>query len=136
MSKPIRAVFFDIGGTLGVVDLQTKTLTPFSDTVDLLRSLLKVSSIMAGVITNIPDDWTTKDAETMLAAAGILPFLDQRGLITSQKAHANKPDVHIYQFAADQLGVETSECLFIDDDVNNVTGACKAGMSAVRKAPH
>lgn len=49
-------------------------------------------------------------------------------------AGTSKPNPGIYEFAASQLGVQTSECLFIDDEAGHVLGACGAGMSTIRKA--
>jgi FMN phosphatase YigB (HAD superfamily) len=71
------------------------------------------------VITNIPENWTTDDVEKMLSAAGILGFFDHGGIITSVKAGASKPNPGIYEFAA-KSGVQTSECLFIDDETSDV----------------
>jgi HAD superfamily hydrolase (TIGR01509 family) len=73
------------------------------------------------------------DVEILLRAAGILKFLDVKGIITSVDAKASKPAERIYEYAAQQLDVRTSECLFIDDEAPNVIGACAAGMSAIRK---
>ena len=42
-----------------------------------------------------------------------------------------KPDPRIYRIAADRLGVETGDCLFVDDQPNFVDGALAAGMDAV-----
>ncbi|MBA3718518.1 MAG: HAD-IA family hydrolase, partial [Actinobacteria bacterium] len=42
-----------------------------------------------------------------------------------------KPDPRIYRIAADRLGVETDDCLFVDDQPNFVEGALEAGMDAV-----
>lgn len=42
-----------------------------------------------------------------------------------------KPDPRIYRIAAERLGVETRECLFVDDQPDFVAGAREAGMDAV-----
>jgi FMN phosphatase YigB (HAD superfamily) len=42
-----------------------------------------------------------------------------------------KPDPRIYRIAAERLGVETGDCLFVDDQPNFVEGALAAGMDAV-----
>ncbi len=133
MQKPIRAIFFDIGNTLGAVDLATKTLTPLAPVVGLLKSFCQVLNVPIGVISNTPDDWTPGDIRGMLDRAGLLPFLDASGIVTSVSARASKPVPEIYQFAALRFGLATAECLFIDDEIANVTGACAAGMSAIHK---
>ena len=46
-----------------------------------------------------------------------------------------KPDARIYQLAAQRSGLPTNECLFVDDFVENVKGACAAGMQALHFAP-
>jgi putative hydrolase of the HAD superfamily len=43
-----------------------------------------------------------------------------------------KPDPRIYRIAAERLGVEPSECLFVDDQSAFVEGARAAGMHAVQ----
>ncbi len=43
-----------------------------------------------------------------------------------------KPDLAIYQAALDILGRPAERVLFIDDRIENVAGAAKAGMSAIR----
>lgn len=78
MVKPVKAVFFDIGGTLGAVDVGTKTLTLFPEMIDLLKIVVTLFRLSAGVITNIPANWTTDDVEKILGAAGILGLPDRR----------------------------------------------------------
>jgi FMN phosphatase YigB (HAD superfamily) len=42
-----------------------------------------------------------------------------------------KPDVHMYEVVADQLGVEVKACVFIDDQERHAAGAREAGMQAL-----
>jgi putative hydrolase of the HAD superfamily len=44
----------------------------------------------------------------------------------------NKPDPAIYQACARQLGLQASECLFVDDSAKNAQGAREVGMAAIR----
>ena len=46
-----------------------------------------------------------------------------------------KPDLRIYQVAAERLGVPIADCLFVDDFAENVAGARRAGMQALHFAP-
>jgi FMN phosphatase YigB (HAD superfamily) len=137
MAKPIKAIFFDIGNTLGTVDLSKKALTPFPNMLDLLRTAHRVFQVPIGVITDIPDDWERQDVEALLGDAGILTLLDGRGIVTSKEAGSTKGEgSQIFEFAARRLGVEMSACLFIDDDAKNVANACTSGMSAIQKVGH
>ena len=49
----------------------------------------------------------------------------------------SKPDRRIYELAADELGVETSDCLFVGDGANDeLPGAERAGMTPLQlRAP-
>ena len=42
-----------------------------------------------------------------------------------------KPDLITYQTVAKRLGIETSECVFIDDQLKYCEGAVKAGMQVI-----
>ena len=51
--------------------------------------------------------------------------------IFSSTCSLQKPDLHIYNLAIEQLGIKPEECIFVDDNVANLTAAVKAGMSAI-----
>lgn len=42
-----------------------------------------------------------------------------------------KPESHMYEYVARQLGVQPSECIFLDDLNKHVRGARQAGMQAI-----
>jgi putative hydrolase of the HAD superfamily len=52
--------------------------------------------------------------------------------VISGEVGMHKPQPEIYELAIEQLGVEPSECAFIDDLVENCEGAEAVGMTAVR----
>lgn len=52
-------------------------------------------------------------------------------VVTSARVGIAKPDTRIYHYAAEQLGVEPSACVHIDDHPPNVDGAIAAGFAAV-----
>jgi FMN phosphatase YigB (HAD superfamily) len=128
----ISAVFFDIGGTLGDRDAAGR-LVPFDDSVALLRAARDTLGLRVGVITNLPDTLGDDQIRRMLEAAGLLPFLDPRGLVTNHAAKADKPDPQIYEFAARQLDLPVESCLYVGEDADEVEGAVAAGMSGVVK---
>jgi putative hydrolase of the HAD superfamily len=43
-----------------------------------------------------------------------------------------KPEPGIYRLAAERLGVEPAECVFVDDLGTNIKGAVAVGMVGVR----
>lgn len=52
-------------------------------------------------------------------------------IVLSSEVGLVKPDVRIYELSVKQLGVETEDCVFIDDLEKNVIGAREAGMQAI-----
>jgi putative hydrolase of the HAD superfamily len=56
-------------------------------------------------------------------------------LIISAEVGLTKPDPRVYRLAAQRLGVEPSEAVFVDDFVENVEGARAVGMHALHYQP-
>lgn len=54
------------------------------------------------------------------------------GMVVSYRIHMLKPDPAIFQRAAEILGIEPGETIFIDDSPANVEGAKTAGMEGYR----
>lgn len=54
------------------------------------------------------------------------PCMD--GWMVSAWEHLMKPDPAIYRLFCDRFGLEPAECLFVDDNADNVRGAKAAGM--------
>ena len=59
-----------------------------------------------------------------------LDFFD--GVVVSADVHIVKPDVRIYEHLLKKFDLKAEECLFIDDRLDQVEGAKKAGMTAVQ----
>lgn len=53
------------------------------------------------------------------------------GVVLSYEIGAIKPDIQMYEAIANKLGVEPSECLFVDDQERYCVGAEAAGMKAI-----
>ncbi len=132
---PLRAVFFDIGGTLGIVSgaPHARRLAPFDSSAALLRTMAETLGLLVGVISNIPPDMSTDEVRAMLAAAGLLPLLDSNAIVTSRDAGAEKPAPQIYQFAARRVGLPIEQCLYVGEDADEVAGAQAAGMAGILK---
>jgi FMN phosphatase YigB (HAD superfamily) len=129
----LTAVFFDIGNTLGALNA-VGDLVPFEPGTRALLSVMRgVLGLRLGVITNLPASMSHDDIKKLLNNAGLLQFLDTKGLITNKDAHADKPDPEIYKFAASSLGEPIDCCLYIGENAAEVAGALKAGMAAILK---
>jgi HAD superfamily hydrolase (TIGR01549 family) len=129
----IEAVFFDIGGTLG--QMAGDTFVPFESTCQLLTVMRRFLNLRLGVIVNVPANTTTIEIKQLLIDAKILKFFDPHGFITSLDARVAKPDPHIYRYAAQQMGLAPSQCLYVGDESDQVEGACAAGMAGILKPP-
>ncbi len=57
-------------------------------------------------------------------------------VVNSARVGIAKPDTRIYHHAADQMGVEYSACVHIDDLQPNIDGAIEAGFSAIHYEGH
>lgn len=66
--------------------------------------------------------------EEMLRRTPVLQKLD--GMVVSYRIHMLKPDPATFLKAAQILGIDPAETVFIDDSLPNVEGAKKAGMEA------
>lgn len=60
------------------------------------------------------------------------PILDAfDAIVISGEVGVMKPHPAIYRLAAERLGVQPSEAIFVDDSIQNIHGAQAAGMRAV-----
>lgn len=57
------------------------------------------------------------------------------GMVTSFEARSCKPDAEIFRYTVENLGIEPSETLFLDDSANNVEAAKALGFNAVEVKP-
>ncbi len=115
-----KVVFFDIGNTLGTPD--STGFHVFEGTKALLAGMKNALGLRVGVITNLPPEMTSAEIREILRAAGLLQFLDSKGLITSVDAKAEKPALEIYRFAATQMGVQPEECMYVGEAPLEVEG--------------
>lgn len=57
------------------------------------------------------------------------------GIVTSFEAKALKPDIRIFEYAAQHCGIVPEQTLFLDDSVNNLAGAQAAGYRTAHVGP-
>jgi putative hydrolase of the HAD superfamily len=77
-----------------------------------------------GLLSNVSGDYLTEIFDRQqLASFDAVTLSFQSGFI--------KPEKEAFETAAEQLGVNPEECIFIDDQERNVNGAERAGMTAI-----
>lgn len=54
------------------------------------------------------------------------------GIVVSSEEKIIKPDPRLYRILLDRYDLKPEECVFIDDNANNVTGARAVGIEAIR----
>jgi len=96
---------------------------PNSLLINYIRQELK-SKYKIGVLSNSGDDYISR----MLDSKDVKMFDD---IILSFRHGMIKPQKEIFEMSAERLGIETSECIFVDDSLSHCAGARAAGMQAI-----
>lgn len=95
------------------------------DVFQLLNDL-KAKGLQLAIISNC-----SSEEVTVIKQSKIYQYFDQA--VLSYEAKLQKPDIRIYEKAADLLGVALSECIFVGDGGSNeLNGAKTAGMKAIQ----
>jgi putative hydrolase of the HAD superfamily len=97
----------------------------FPDTIACLSQLHQLGVPMA-ILTN----FDLPSVDRTLIHAGIDPSWFT-ALCSSAELGVRKPEPAAYQIVAERLGVAVSDCVFIDDLLENVLGACAIGMRGI-----
>jgi FMN phosphatase YigB (HAD superfamily) len=129
----LKAVFVDIGGTLGERDPGTGRLVAYPSSAGMLRSLRDVLGLRIGVISTLGPLSNAQGLE-LLEQVDLAQYIDPHGLVSEHDTDGiAKPDPKIYLHAADRFGVRPEDCLFLGENLMEVVGALTAGMKAVLK---
>jgi putative hydrolase of the HAD superfamily len=115
-------------GTGTIADLVQADLASWTDAdetmIDLVGDLAAQGRTL-GLLSNIIED--------------LVPVFEERhgrwlahftALTYSCRIGVAKPDHRAYRIAADRLGADPRDCLFLDDSEANVLAACEVGMRA------
>jgi putative hydrolase of the HAD superfamily len=111
-----------------VIDAVPAALTPIAGTVDLLERLhprQRVRGRGLYYLSNMPEPY----AQHLEATHGFLSLFE-RGVF-SARVRLIKPEAAIFKHAAEWLGIEPADSLFIDDMPRNVAAARAAGWQAL-----
>lgn len=98
--------------------------TPNQDLIDFAASLR--GKVKIGFLSNIGSG----------VMDTVFPLADRRRLfdaeVLSYDVHLVKPDPQIFELMAEQLGLDPSDCVMVDDLEENCRGAELAGMRAIQ----
>lgn len=98
----------------------------FPDAPKLLQEL-KARGYIVGVITNGPSGLQNHKMDK----SGLRPYCDI--VVVSGDVGVHKPDPALFVYTAEKIGVPVEECVYVGDHpVNDIEGATKAGMKAIR----
>lgn len=78
-----------------------------------------------GMLSNVGRGWL----EDFFTKYDIKSLFD--AVVLSGEEGVTKPSPEIYQICADRLGVDTADCVMIDDIADNISGADAAGMKGI-----
>ncbi|MBW2971667.1 HAD family phosphatase [Candidatus Woesearchaeota archaeon] len=123
-----RRQLADLGSGLGPEEVMAKSLEVVKvkeDVLSIVKRLRASGNYGMGVISNNSDEW----AEHLEKTLGLGQYFD--AWIISSHHHIKKPDKEIYLLAAEKLGLNAGDCIFIDNKLRNVQGAEAAGMTAI-----
>jgi putative hydrolase of the HAD superfamily len=106
-----------------------KSLVPRDDAIPTLHELRRRGhrlGMISACSQDVPDVWEQTPFGGLFDSA-----------VFSCSVGFSKPDPRIYALAAEELGVEAADCLFVGDGANDeLPGAERAGMTAVQlRAP-
>ncbi|MGI4827844.1 MAG: HAD family hydrolase [Janthinobacterium lividum] len=87
---------------------------------------LQAAGVRTGILSNLGD---AMEVGVLMRCPWLAAFQHHT---FSHRLGIAKPDLAIYRHAAEGLGVDPARVLFIDDREDNIEGARKAGMQAIR----
>jgi epoxide hydrolase-like predicted phosphatase len=116
------------GKRLGLADPEGLIVSMFAgmrpqpEMVEVVRDI-RQAGLKTGLISN---SWSTDHYDREL----LMELFDVS--VISAEVHLHKPQAEIYRLAADRIGVDPKDCVFIDDLKENCEGAEAVGMTAIR----
>jgi epoxide hydrolase-like predicted phosphatase len=106
----------------GLIDSMFAGMRPDELIVTAVKEI-RAAGLLTGLITN---SWSTAhyDREMLGELFDVAVISAEVGL--------HKPQPEIYRLAAERLGVQPAECIFVDDLRENIEGAEAVGMTGLR----
>jgi putative hydrolase of the HAD superfamily len=106
----------------GLIERLFVGMTPLEEMIEVVR-VARAAGLKTGLLSNSwsVDHYDRKMLDELFDVA-----------VISGEVGMHKPEEEIYRLTVERLGVEPSECVFIDDLRENCEGAEAIGMTAVR----
>jgi 2-haloacid dehalogenase len=98
---------------------------PIQETVDIFKNLKKNPDLKTYALTN----WSAETFPVALARYDFLHWFD--GRVVSGEEKMRKPFPEFYQRLLDRYHVNSSQAVFIDDNLRNVKGAKDLGIKSI-----
>lgn len=98
-------------------------IAPFPEAISTL-ALLHKRELSLGILSNF---WPSLERQFRLI--GLRDYFD--AFVISMQVGYQKPDARIFQIAVEQMGIEPTKLLFVDDSPMNVRAACKLGLRGI-----
>jgi putative hydrolase of the HAD superfamily len=112
------------GVTHEELDHVLKNVSANEELLDFIAKELK-PNVKIGLLSNVGDNWLyTIFSEDEIALFDAWELSHESGV--------TKPDPRAYEAIAHKLDVDPNECIFIDDQEKNVTGAQEVGMIGIQ----
>ena len=74
-------------------------------------------------------NWSMETFPEARERFGILKMIDR--YVVSAEEHLIKPDPRLFQILLDRYQLKAEDCIFIDDNPDNVAAACRMGMHGI-----
>ena len=98
--------------------------------IDTVKSHGYLTACLTNNVLSTPDDRSAPHATKRKEIAAILERFD--ALIESSKVGVRKPEPRFYEIACETVGVEPSQCVFLDDLGINLKPAAAMGMKTIK----
>ena len=110
---------------------QTESIIPINQSMLSAATKLRQSGFLTCVLTN---NWIEDNDDKKIASSRFLMLMKQffNEVIESSHVGTRKPSTDIYALACKRLGVNPSQCIFLDDLGQNLKAARTLGMKTIK----
>ena len=112
-------------------ECEAKCTMEISAGIELLKELAAIRDDGSGTIKRIVGlgNWEKNAFALTRASTPNLSHFDD--IITSGETGTLKPNEKAYRYVLDKYGLQPSDCLFVDDQIENVLGARACGIESI-----